>query len=610
MDLSLEQLGNIEVTSVSKKQERLLDAPASIYVITGEAIRRAGVYTLPEALRLAPNLQVARINSSQYAISARGFNSSTANKLLVMLDGRTIYTPLYSGVFWDAPDVILEDVDRIEVISGPGGTLWGANAVNGVINIITKPTEETMGNFASVVGGNTGQSLAVRHGGALGGTAKGNYRVYAKFNNFEHSITASGNAVPDAWEHGQVGFRSDWNTVNKRLTLKANIYQDAIHQATASRQHNNGGNILGRCEQILLDGSNLRTQLYYDHTTRDYPGRFSEKLDMLDVDLQHALPVTVNHQLIWGGGYRIATDRVRNSSVLAFLPADRDLHWGNLFVQQEWILQPELRFTAGSKLESNDYTGLEFLPNVKLAWKPHTDTLLWTALSRAVRAPSRIDKEFYANIPLVTPNSPTPTLYSLQGGPDFRSEIATTLDLGLRHQVGTDLSYSLTVFFSRYDRLRSLDTLPGNIAVLGNQIKARVEGLEAWGSYQLATTWSLNAGVVLQQQHFEGDNVAQSSPGNDPHSQWRLGSKWDLSDAMEWDVSIRHVGDLPSPAVAAYTAVDTRLGWYISRTAQLAVTAQNLFDPRHPEFAASSTTTVANTIQVERAIDVTLTVKF
>lgn len=599
VDLSLEELGNIQVTSVSRREERLADAAAPVYVITDDAIRRAGARSLPDALRLAPNLQVARISSSQYAISARGFNASTANKLLVMIDGRTVYTPLYSGVFWDVQDVMLQDVDRIEVISGPGGTLWGTNAVNGVINIITRHPSETIGNLASVRAGGSGQGVAARHGAELDGD-RGSYRLYAKFDKWRHSARADGASVPDEWDHAQAGFRSDWLGDHGEFRLQGDMYRGALDQAAPGTQRNNGANLLARWKNELADGSTLRIQTYYDHTWRDIPDTFSEELDTLDLDAQHSLPEQDGKQLIWGGGYRWSGDRVNNSPQLAFLPAHRTLQWANLFAQQEWALWRQWRLTAGARLEYNDYTRFEFLPNLKLAWKPADDTLMWVGLARAVRAPSRIDREFF--VPAVPP-------YQLAGGPDFRSEIANTLDLGLRSQVGERFSYSLVLFRSLYDRVRNLNRLPDGVFVLDNQIKGRVDGLEAWASYQPLPSWSLHAGMTLMSQHFNGGNPAQTPPGRDPHSQWQFGSRWNIGHNCDLNLLLRHVGRLSFASVPAYDAVDASFGWRLSKMVELAVAGRNLFDPRHQEFVASSSQ-ATNPIEIERVVDITLTARF
>jgi iron complex outermembrane receptor protein len=299
-----------------------------------------------------------------------------------------------------------------------------------------------------------------------------------------------------------------------------------------------------------------------------------------------------------GGGYRLSDDHVGNSAFLAFLPAHRTMQWGNLFAQQEWILQPELRFTTGLRLEYNPFTHVDFLPSLKLAWAPADDKLLWAGLSRAVRAPSRIDTDFYLTLPEGT----------LAGGPDFRSEIANTLSLGWRAQTGDTLSYSMTAFYSRYDHLRSIKATSSSTSVLANEIKGWVNGIEGWAGYQLTNNWSFDAGALVQKEHFKGDNLAISSPGNDSPMQFNLRSKWNVNANQELDIFLRHVGKLPKPVIRAYTAVDARYGWRFSTSTELALTGRNLFDPRHKEFASSSNSSAGS--QIARSIDLSLTARF
>lgn len=582
-DLSLEQLANIEVTSVSRQAERLADAASSIYVITNEDIRRAGVTSLPEALRLAPNLQVARSSASGYAISARGFNSTTANKLLVLIDGRSVYTPLFSGVFWDAQDVMLEDVERIEVISGPGATLWGANAVNGVINVITRSAQASQGALLGAGGGNRESGGAVRYGGKIG--TDGHYRVYGKFFDRDNTERANGTEVRDGWQKGQVGFRADWGGASRGFTLQGDAYTGKLDQAQPGRTGIDGMNLLGRWNQRLAGGSDIRLQAYLDHTERDVPGTFGEVLDVLDVEFQHGIPLAASNRVLWGGGYRYARDRVRNSAALAFLPADKNLDWANLFVQDEIMLSATVELTAGLKLESNDYTGWEYLPSVRLAWKPSADQLLWTALSRAVRAPSRLDRELFA------PGNPPFTV--LAGGPNFRSEISKVFELGYRAQPARAVSYSITAFYHDHDHLRSIEPSPAG-PVLSNLIEGTTKGVEAWGSYQVTRMWRLSGGTVFLDQDLERkpgslDPTGPSALGNDPAYQWQLRSAMNLTDRHEFDIMVRGVGALPSPAVPSYTAVDARLGWRATRDMELSLTLQNLFDDKHPEFGPAAT---------------------
>src|SRR5712691_2273837 len=561
-DLSIEELGNIQVTSVSKHTERLLDAPAAIFVITGEDIRRSGATRLPEALRLAPNLEVARASASSYAISARGFNNTIDNKLLVLIDGRVVYTPLFSGVFWDAQDVMLEDVERIEVISGPGAALWGANAVNGVINVITRRSSDTQGGYAYAHGGNLERGYGARYGGALGGD--GSYRVYGRFFDVFNTSRADGVTASDAWNKGQVGFRTDWGTTANGFTLQGDVYRGKLDQAMGDDSSISGNNLLGRWNRDLAEWGRLQVQAYFDHTERDIPGTFAERLNIFDFDFQHGLRAIGAHALTWGGGYRYGDDRVTNSAVLAFLPADRGLHWSNVFAQDEIALEDNLRLTLGGKFENNYYAGTEFLPSARLAWKPQPQRLVWGAVSRAVRAPSRIDRDFFVGAPL-----------QLNGGPDFVSEVAKVFEVGYRAQPSPQATYSISLFHNIYDKLRSVEPAPGGGVVLGNKMEGTADGLEAWGSYQAARNWRLSAGAFFLRQRLrlkpDSGDTNVSAAGNDPAHQWLLRSSFDLPDRTELDIGVRRVGALPNPSVPAYTAADIRIAWRLQRDLELSV---------------------------------------
>ena len=598
-DLTLEQLGDIEITSVSKREQRLADAPASIYVITKEAIHRAGVNTLAEALRLAPNLQVARINASQYAISARGFNSATANKLLVLVDGRSVYTPLYSGVFWESQDVPLGDVERIEVISGPGGTLWGANAVNGVINVITSSAGASVGTQAQAAAGNLSRALSLRQGWRFDGG--GALRAYAKYNQREDSERASGMDANDGFEKLQLGFRSDLDAAGGALTLQGDAYKESISQTNAADQRHHGGNLLARWVRALDDGATLNLQAYVDRSWRDIPGLYTENLRVMDVDLQYLLAAGEGSQWIFGGGHRSADDDVGNYGSLAFLPASRRLHWTNAFAQYERQLSPATTLTMGAKAEHNSYSGTEWMPSARLGWKLSPQLLLWSAASRAVRTPSRVDVELF--VPAQPP-------YQLAGGPNFRSEIANTLELGLRAQPSEKLSYSLTVFGSRYTSLRNYRRLSGRTFVLINASKANVYGVEAWGSYQVSRGWSIQAGLTAMHEGFSGANVAAIAPGNDPRYQMRLQSSWALSDGVDLDVSLRRVSALRFTTVPGYDEADARLGWRYSQALEFAVSARNLLHAQHREFVQSGAAAAADPIMVGRTAQLTVTARF
>ncbi|MEO8297903.1 MAG: TonB-dependent receptor [Burkholderiales bacterium] len=581
-DLSLEELSTMEITSVSRRAERLSDAAASVYVITHEAIRRAGITTLPDALRLAPNLQVAQVSASDYAITARGFNNSSAlgNKLLVLIDGRTVYTPFLSGVFWDQQDVLLEDVERIEVISGPGATLWGANAVNGVINVITRAAGETQGALVQAAVGTGGAHVAVRQGGSLG--ENGHYRLYAKQSQLQNTRTAAGTAVSDGWDRRQVGFRGDWSAGRDRFTLQGEAFSGASERRSAAfgAIEASGSNLLARWTRQLSDTSNLRVQAYLDHVERDDPLLYRPTLDIADLEWQHALQVQT-HKLVWGGGYRRSHDDIRPGFLFAFVPASTTQTWRNLFLQDSVALSPALELTLGAKLESNDYTGTEKLPSARLAWKLDDDRLLWAALSRAVRAPARLDRD------LRLPANPP---YFIAGGPNFVSEVANVAEVGWRAQANAVLSYSATLFYTHWDRLRS-GQLPPN-ALVQNMMEGSTYGLETWGAWQVTPTWRLNAGWTWLQERL---HLAQGSTdpdgfsdlGNDPQFQWNLRSSFELAPGQELDIGLRRIAALPNPTVKAYTALDLRYGWRLRPGLSVAVVGQNLLDPSHAEFGAA-----------------------
>ena len=594
-DLTLEQLSSIEVTSVSKRPERLADAAASVFVINAEDIRRSGATTLPEALRLAPNLQVARADADQYAISARGFNSVLANKMLVLIDGRTVYSPLFSGAFWEAQSVIIEDVERIEVISGPGGTLWGSNAVNGVINIITRPAKDTQGTLASAGAGNRQRGAAIRQGLHLDNG--GSLRLYGKYAEQANTSNAAGGEIRDASDIWQGGFRADWDGSPQTVTVQGDAYSSRIDQGTPalpSLRRVSGGNVLGRWLRNLGDDATLRLQAYFDRTERHQPGAINEKLDTFDVEFQHGFRPLTGHALLWGASYRRRNDDVTNlnPASLAFIPARRRLELASMFIQDDITIRPGLNLTAGIKFEHNDFTGWEYLPNARLAFKPTADQLLWGAASRAVRAPSRIDREFF--VP-----------FALAGGPNFVSEIATVYELGYRAQPIAALTASITAYHHDFDRLRSVE--PGAVApVFDNKIEGTLNGIETWVAYRIMDSWRIKGGFVKQREklRIKPGGLALggvSGLGNDPDSWWTLGSAFDLGADVELDLSARRVGALPSPAVPSYTAVDARIGWRFRPNFELSLTAANLFDPRHAEWGS-----VPGRAELERSLFVKL----
>ena len=573
-DLDLEQLTRITVTSVSRRAEPLIEAAASLYVITQDDIRRSGATSIPEALRLAPNLHVARADTQQYAITARGFNNVLANKMLVLIDGRTVYTPLFSGVFWEAQDLVLADIERIEVISGPGATLWGANAVNGVINIITYPAGRTQGQYAYVGGGNLEQGGAVRHGGAFG--ADGRYRVYAKYFERDARHTIDGVDVGDNSRMLGGGGRADWGSGADAFMVQGDAYQGDVDRSP--ERDFSGQSVVGRWTRTLAGGSSLRAQAYYDRTRRRHENTFMEDLRTLDFEVQHASKPFVNHDLVVGGGYRRSRDRVENSDAQAFLPPETTLSWSNLFAQDEIAIARGVSVTVGAKAEHNPYTGTEWLPSIRLAWRPRAERLVWGALSRAVRAPSRIERDLFI------PGRPP---FVLAGSSIFESEVANVAELGYRAQVSDAISVSATAFYHDYPNLRSIRSVSGAL-VFANDIEGRIQGIEAWGSWRLMPTWRLTGGFVAQDiernvKPGAMDLGGLAALGNDPERFASLRSNWSPRQDIDVDVAVRYVGPLQA-TVPGYTAVDVRLAWRPTRHMELSLTAQNAGDREYYEW--------------------------
>src|SRR5438876_5456460 len=583
--LSIEQLMNLQVTSVSKRPEPLSQTASAIQVITPEDIRRSGASSLAEALRLASNLQVAQLDSRQWAISARGFNSTSANKLLVLIDGRTVYTPLFSGVFWDVQEVPLADIDRIEVISGPGATLWGANAVNGVINVITKDAKDTQGFLLSGGGGTEQHGFGtVRYGAALGSSVRA--RIYGR--GFDRDATAlpSGQGAADDWYLGQGGFRMDWEASSaSRVTLQGDLYDGRIGQPSAGDIAVSGGNAMARWSHTISEKSSLAGQLYYDRTHRDIPGTFGEDLDTYDVDLQYRARVGARQGAVWGLGYRLINDRVVNGSVLAFLPGHVARQWFTGFVQDEIALVPNrLHVALGTKIEHNDYTGFEIQPSGRVNWRLGPSGTLWAAVSRALRTPSRIDRELFV------PGEPP---YLLAGGPGFHSEEELAYELGYRHQRGA-LAISVATFYNRYYGLRSVEQVNPPAAfpiVIGNGQDGESFGAEGTVEYWLTSRWRLRAGYTELRVHIwpnpgSTDTSRGAAESQAPDRQFLLKSSVDLPAHLRLDAGFRAIDDITNQRVPAYAELNAKLTWQPTPKLDLSLVGQNLLHRRHAEFGA------------------------
>ena len=580
-ELTLEQLANIEITSVSKHPEALSGAPAAVYVITADDLRRSGATSLADALRLAPNLQVAQLSASSYAITARGFNhqTGTANKLQVLIDGRSVYTPLYSGVFWDVQDVMLEDVERIEVVSGPGGTLWGANAVNGVINVITREAAETPGGYLRGYGGSEDNGIDARFGGRIGDTLA--WRVYGTYADHGATQTVNGPKARDGWDSGRGGFRVDWSAGADQATLQGDAYDgDNDHVPNSPVDGaTDGGNLLARWSHRTGAGGVLEAQTYFNRDRRLVSSGIRDSLDTYDASLQYSLPTLGRHQLVTGVGYRANQDHFAGALRTSFLdPASRTTTLADLFAQDQVRVRDDLVLTVGLKLERNSYTGLEYLPDARLAWTPADGLLFWGAVSRGVRTPSRFDRD------LINPGL-------LAGGPQFESEYLTAYELGYRGQPTPAISISVSTFYQVYTDLRTVEATGPRVFPLTvrNGMEGETYGVEAWGTWQVTPAWRLNAGLDtlrkdLRLKAGSRDLFGVQFAGDDPDFQAQLGSHLDLSDRLELDLDLRHVARLPSPQVPAYSELNARLGWRISDQVEVSLSGENLLNDHHAEF--------------------------
>ncbi len=632
-NMSLDQLMNYPVTSPTKHEGKLSETPAAIEVITQEDIRRSGVTSIPEALRMAPGLEVAKVDAHTWAISSRGFNDVFANKLLVLQDGRSVYTPLFSGVFWDVQDTLLEDIDRIEVIRGPGAALWGANAVNGVINIITKKASDTQG---LLIAGGAGTEERGFGGFRYGGKAGENlyFRLYGKYFDRDDSVFANGASAADAWHMGREGFRMDWVASAENLvTLQGDFYSGTANQiftnatpsptppfieAVRDQIELTGGNVLGRWSHNFSADSEAKLQLYYDRTSRD-TAIFKETRDTFDLDSQHRFPLGDRNDVSWGAGYRLAADRVGSSFTIALNPDHRTTQLLSTFVQDEiTLVRDRLRLTLGSKFEHNDFTGFEIQPSGRLSWIPTERQTVWASVSRAVRTPSRAEDDI--RLVQLTPN---PVVFgSIQGSRSFESEKLTAYELGYRLRPHSRVSLDLALFYNAYDDLRSIE--PGGIvpgppglgtvpATLANKLHGETYGAEFAPSWQATDWWRLQAAYTYLQMQLHrdpgsGDTTSESNERRSPRHQFSLRSVMDLPYRVQFDWGVRYVDSLPAINVASYVTMDARLGWRPTQNLELSLVGQNLLANRHAEFRPSSITTQAT--EVERSVYGRITLRF
>ncbi|EDN68539.1 TonB-dependent receptor [Beggiatoa sp. PS] len=620
-NLSLEDLIQVETFNLKaglagRKVQKLTETAAALFVITQEDIRRAGITHLAEALRMVPGLQVARINAHEWAISARGLNETNASKLLVMIDGRTVYSPLRSDVIWNLQDLLIEDVERIEIVRGPGASLWGANAVNGIINIITKSTKDTQGNLASfhLGKGEEKSIISLRHGGSL--TNNGHYRIYGKFYQHDNFKNSQGQEQPDEWEMKWAGFRIDWDSSqDDTLTLQGDIFDGFIQNTntfftpviqTITNQHEKKGlNLLARWQKNLTHGEMI-LQSYYD-VSQQNRGLFDYFRGIYDLDFQHRWQRNEQHEWIWGLGFRYIHDDIDGSSNTTYTPPKRQDRLFSAFIQNEFKIplnssleedKTELRLIVGSKFEHNDYSGFEFQPTARLLWNLNDRHNIWAAISRAVRTPSRSESDIRLNVP-----SPQFQIL-IQGNPDLQSETLLSYELGYRFNLTNQFLLDTSLFYNEYDKLRTLEQVdfrpfppPSLLALqVDNQMYGEIYGLELATHWQVKDNWKLittysylDTQLHLQTTSLDGNN-SESIENNSPHHQANIRSLLTLAHEVEFDTALYYVDNLSNQNVAHYTRFDVRLGWQPGDNLTLSLGARNLLDKQHNEFSGEERT--------------------
>jgi iron complex outermembrane receptor protein len=610
--LSLAQLGDVEVTTASKEPEEVWKTPAAVFVITQEDIRRSGATSIPEVLRLAPGVEVARVDSDHWSVGIRGFGAVLGSKVLVLIDGRSVYTPLFAGVYWQVQATPLEDIERIEVIRGPGGTIWGANAVNGIINIITKSTKDTHGSMLSMGGGNVDQgTAAVRYGG---GTSQGfNYRIYGMGFDRGHEFHPDGRNFDDS-RMGQAGFRSDWDK-NPRdtFTFQGDIYREGAGETTQYALYSppsqvtvdgtaelTGGNLLGRWKRVLSEKSDFQVQAYFDRTNHFEP-EFGETRDTFDIDFLHHLTLPWQQNFLWGLGARVSpANIVQRVPTIDFLPHHLTDQIYSAFAQDEIPLGHRLSLTVGSKFEHNNYSGFEVQPSARLLWSPTPRQSFWGSVTRAVRTPSRLDEDIQINFFATT--TPLPIYFRASGSRQFRSEQLIAYETGYRTLVSSHFYLDLALFYNDYNDLYSfqvgapfLETSPLPVhAILplltSNGIRGTTKGFEVTPDWKPVSWWELKPSysyLEMQTENRAGSNDPTSVAGyegSSPRHQVMIQSLVNLPKKLEFDQSFRYVSALAAQTVGSYTTADARLGWHITRQLELSVGGQNLLQPHYAAF--------------------------
>jgi len=620
LELDLSSLMQIQVTSAGRKAQNLADVPAAIYVIEQEDIHNSGATSIPEILRMVPGLQVSRISSSKWAITSRGFNGTFANKLLVQIDGRSVYTPSYSGVYWDIQHIVLEDVERIEVVRGPGATLWGANAVNGIINIITKQASDTTGGLISVGSGNHEKLMAsARYGAQLGSDTYGRFYIH-RHNQDAYKFLNNKTDADDDWKATSGGFRFDGDLgLQDSWTMQGDYYKNNTNQRddtywvwpdlTPHQVHDSfepeGFNLLGRWTHKSAETSSWSLQSYYDDNKR-HEVYVRQQHKIFDLDFQHRFQPISRHDLIWGLGYRQIKDNLQNNDQMQISPERETLEIFSTFIQDEITLTDRLLLTAGSKFEHNDTSGTEIQPSLRLLWKANEKQSLWFAVSRAVRTPSRAEQDATVTIGMVKlPSPPYPAdsvipIYA-QSNPDLDSEELIAYEAGHRFAFNNDLSFDLSLYFNDYKKLRVFQYTATGVQFY-NGMKGHTYGLEMVVDWS-PTAW-LKSELCYSYINLDFKTAASVDPEfaglaekSSPRHQFSIRSNFDLGHNLNLNLWGRYVDEVssalpnvlaPDLVVDSYIELDTNITWHPRENLELLLAGQNLLDNHKLEFIQES----------------------
>ena len=632
LSMSIEDLVNLEVTTVSRRSQKLTEVASAIYVITQDDIRRSGATSIPDALRMAPGVQVERVATDKWAISVRGFNGLYSNKLQVLMDGRSVYNPLFAGVIWENQDTLIEDIERIEVIRGPAATMWGANAVNGVINIITKRAADTQGIFFRAGGGSFERGfLSARYGGKINEETP--FRVYAKGFTRDNTTSLSGENIHNQWHSGRGGFRLEHTRGIDQFILQGDVFynsvgdtlnQSILNQSTGSmnglRGNQSGGNIRFRWDRVYSDQSSIRFQTYYDRTRYSLLPIGNSDAESFDVDFQHRFQMLKRHNVTWGANYRLYHNKVSDTELVKFSPREKTNHQVSVFVRDDITIIPDrLLFTIGSRVDHNDFTGWEVQPSARLMWTPNTENSIWASISRAVRIPARGEHDVTATVGQIQnipgfPALPIPILATLEGSENFGSEKLIAYELGYRYQISKQASIDLAGFVNDYSQLRDLGFgalststgLPGQLllpVMANNDASALTYGIEVSVDWKPSRQWRIQSSYsYLNMDISSNEGLKQLDPTTagaseiSPQHRLSVRSNYDFSEKLQLNLWLRYTSKIAFYNISDFVTMDAKLVYKPVKGIDLFLVGQNLFSQHHRGFVSDTVPSVPGRI--------------